>query len=160
MKTEEEYDKALGDAEPIRCSQLVPRAGMSRSARVLLTQEARTFLIADCPIRLHLLIPFIPATRDTTQSASSSQHAVQPSQFVTPPVGPPLPVQIFFDIDVEPASIGPNRMPYISMPSPFLNPYPFVLASGQWICGAVIGPNTQIGIIVERLFDDAPPGGE
>jgi len=155
---ETEYDAALADAEPILCSTLVPRAGMSRMARVLLTQEARKFLVADCPIRLHLLLPFIPQVRDTVQSPASNLRAVPPSQIVTVPQGPLLPVQMFFDIDVEPADIGPNRMPYISMPTPFLNPYPFHMAAGQWIIGAVTGPNTQIGIIVERLFDDSHGG--
>jgi len=144
IATDDQYDAALADASPLVVSALVPRAGMSKMARWLLTKEARRFLTVDAPIRLHLLIPFVPTPRQ-----------VPAPQIVTPPQGLMLPVQIFFDIDVDPADVGPNRMPYLSMPSPFLNPYPFVLAAGQWVIGAVDGPSTQIGIIVERLFDDA-----
>lgn len=140
---DDDYDAKLAEPEPLTASALVPSPGMSRMARVLLTQEARKFLVVDCPIRLHLLIPFAPQSRD----------GLPPSQLVTPPQGPQMPVQIFFDIDVEPAAVGPNRMPYISMPSPFLNPYPFHLAPGQWLIGAVLGQSTQIGVIVERLFE-------
>ena len=151
---ETEYDAALADAEPLVASKLVPRPGMSRMARVLLTQEARTFLRVDWPIRLHLYLPFIAQVRDQFANPSSSLRSVQPSQIITPPQGPVLPVQIFFDIDVEPAVIGPDRMPYMSMPSPFLSPYPFGLASGQWVIGCVVGASTQIGVLIERLFDD------
>jgi hypothetical protein len=45
---------------PIKCSELVPTAGMTRSARVLLTQEARIFLIVDCLIRVQIIVPSAP----------------------------------------------------------------------------------------------------
>jgi hypothetical protein len=42
---------------PVLCSDLVQAPGMTRTTRLLVTQEARVVVVVDCPCRIQLVTP-------------------------------------------------------------------------------------------------------
>lgn len=73
---------------PIRCSELLPDAGMTRCARILVTQEARVCIVIDCPCVVQLITP---PSKDVFMAIDETPEDLGPNRM--PYLSPPVPTE-------------------------------------------------------------------
>lgn len=102
---------------PVKCSDLLPTPGMTRTARLLVTQEARIVVDVDCRCRVQIITP---PSKDVFMAIDETPEALGPNRM--PYLCAPLPTS---------NSIYPMEM----VAGQFI-----VLAveKGQAICGVII----------------------